>query len=92
MCSKLADITQDPNQACDLLGFAVNPRQKLDEDFLAAIHSNRSLSPEAIAGNAPCHDLRSSFSLYGRSPVKQRDARGAGGLLAWGVLWLVALV
>lgn len=94
ICSKLSDITQDEEQACDMLGFPVNPRKKFDEGYLAAVRRGRNLSAEAVAENAVCFDMRTSFALYGRSPVRHRDARGQavrlGWSLVWGLLWVVA--
>lgn len=75
ICAKLKDISPSPSETCKLFGLEINSKVSRDEDFTLKVMSNLSISEDENRGEAVCHDLKSSYSLYGRSKILQRRAQ-----------------
>jgi hypothetical protein len=70
ICSKLEHIAPSHQLACELLGLNINPKTEIDQDFMMKIMRNIRVSEQEVKEHAVCHNLSSSYHLYGKSPVK----------------------
>ena len=77
ICAKLKHISESPSQTCELFGLEINPKVTRDEDFDLKVTANFTISEEESRREAVCHDLKSSYSLYGRSKILQRRSQTA---------------
>jgi hypothetical protein len=77
ICAKLKDISSSSEQTCSLLGLKINTKTTRDEDFVLKIIRNLSISDEQMKKESVCHDLGSSYRLYGRSKLVDRKSQSS---------------
>lgn len=74
ICAKLKDISHSPEETCQLFGLNINHKVSRDEDFSLRVLRNLTISEAQMKTESVCHDLGSSFRLYGRSKLMDRKS------------------
>jgi hypothetical protein len=75
-----------------MLGFPVNPRVEISEQMYHNIVLKRTPTEKELQEEASCHNLQSSFSLYGRSRIRQTASGYLYALALNCILYVVLLV
>ena len=93
ICSKLNSIVQSANEFCEHIGLQINTKSSMDEDFVLKVIEGIPVKESEMIKNSMCHNLTSSYQLYGKSPVRlNRTIIELSSILAVKICLLISLV